>query len=160
MRKAFTTKEEGKREMSKPVYRQSNIYNYFDCPYKFKLSQHHEIPSTTAMEDGRLFEAMVLGPKDEIEKSELLGKRRPETVESYTSAVEHIKKIFIDGVSYKKMTYETDEWILQGEADFIGDIEISGKRYRTIADLKFTGSISRVWMEKIHKKDFLQKSFG
>lgn len=146
--------------MNKPVYRQSNIAHYFECPYRFFLSRKHDMPSTPAMEDGRLFEALVLGAKDDAERDELFGRKRPKTIDSYMRAVEVVQAIFPEREtgSYVKMTYEGDDWILQGEADYIGELVLYGKRYRSIADLKFTGSISRVWMEKSRKVDFLQSA--
>lgn len=142
--------------MSKPVYRQSQIYNFFDCPYKFILSREHDMPSTGAMDDGRLFEAMVLGAKSEQEMDELIGRKRKSTLEIYESFISHVKPIFGEGIAYKKMQSDEGEWILQGEADFIGTVTLYGKTYRTIADLKFTGSISKIWAEKDQPKDFLQ----
>lgn len=143
----------------KPTYRQSQIYNYFSCPYRFELSRKHEMPCTAAMKDGRLYEAMVLGAKDDSEYQELFAGKRPKTMEAYERSVADIKRIFGQGEPYKKMTMETPHWILQGEADFVGTVTILGKTYRTIADLKFTGNISKVWMEKTEKKDFLQAPF-
>lgn len=147
--------------MSKPSYRQSNIYNFFSCPKKYELSTQYQMQSTLAMEDGRLFEAMVLGPKCEDEMKSLSNSRRAKTMDSFSRATEHIKKIFNfeKGESYKKLEYETADWVLNGEADWIGEVTILGKTYRTIADLKFTGSISKIWMEKSEKKDFLQAPF-
>lgn len=147
--------------MSKPVYRQSNIANYFDCPYKFYLSQNHELPSTLAMEDGRLFEALVLGAKDEAERSALFGRKKDKTIDSYTRAVEAVAPIFLERQTdscYVKMQYEAQDWILRGEADYIGELALYGKQFRAIADLKFTGSITRIWMEKSRKVDFLQSA--
>lgn len=146
--------------MNKPVYRQSTLANYFECPFRFVLSQRHPLPSTTAMDDGRLFEALVLGAKDEAERDELFGRKRPKTIDSYCRAVDIIKPIFPDSEksSYVEMRWDGPDWTLQGEADYIGDVVLYGKRCRAIADLKFTGSITKIWMEKTRKSEFLQSA--
>jgi len=150
--------------LKKPTYRQSNIANYFECPHRFHLSRHHDMPTSDAMEEGRLFEAIVLGAKDEEEKKALFGRKTKKTIDSYTRSADMVRQLFdladigVGLDSYVTMVWESEEYILQGEADFIGYLRIYGKRYKSIADLKFTGSITRVWMDKTRKSQFLQSA--
>lgn len=145
-------------EMNKPKYRQSNIVNYFTCPRKFYLSTKYDMKVSTAMGDGRLFEAMVFGPKPGETMEELVGRRREKTLQSYEAQVGKIRELFVSGESYVQYEYESENWILTGEADFVGDVMIVGKKVRAIADLKFTGSIMRIWDEKNSRADFLQSA--
>lgn len=114
------------------------------------------------MREGLIFEALVLGEKEGTDMKELIGRKKPETIKAINRMAEKAVPIFKRGDAYVKLRYETDNYILAGEADFIGHIEYTnefGKRYifnKCIADLKKTGDIPKIWEWKATKEDFLQ----
>lgn len=141
---------------TKSVYRQSNLVHLFDCPRKYQLSTKYDRKQTPAMMDGIFFESLVLGQKpDQVVDAP---KKRASTIESYERIVEHVKSVFVEGLPYRRYKHETEDWILQGEADFVGEVMFCGEKIRCIADLKFTSSIDKIWQEKTHKKEFLQSA--
>ena len=106
------------------------------------------------------FSEFVVDSEDIIERVKDILKCtvQPKTLEAYERAAKYIKdKYFKKGKPYQKLTWEGKEWGLEGEADWIGEIEIEGVVYKNaIPDLKFTGSIEKIWNEKQEPEDFLQ----
>lgn len=130
------------------------------------LSREHDpafLPSTmNVMREGRIFESMVLGIKDQDEyKKDIKGKRK-ETLQRINDMASTVKTIFRKGDSYVGIMHEFEDYTLAGEADFIGEIHYVDPfgevvHYdECIADLKKTGDINRVWDFKNKKEDYLQ----
>jgi len=141
----------------KPTYRQSNLVHYFDCPKRFHLSMQHKMEQSSAMEDGLLFESLVFGVEKEEKAGETQRKRRQSTVDVIEDAARYIKKnFFLQGTPFVKMTHECKDYILQGEADFIGTVDVDGEEMYAIADLKYTGDIERLWNKKHAKHEYFQ----
>lgn len=157
-RKAGTPKEI-KVINNKPVYRQSEIVNFFDCPKKFSLSRQFDQKSSAAMDEGLLIEGLVFGFKDESEKNRIIGRKRESTLESYSQIVNAIKPHFVEGQAYVKIRYEGPHWILEGEIDYLGLLKTLKGVLRGIGDLKFTKRIDRIWDSKSRKQDFIQAAF-
>jgi hypothetical protein len=130
----------------KPVIRQSKLKNYFDCQRKYAVSLDSEIKQTRAMAMGNVFESLVFSEEKEIlewdQINKLISKATKEALEIYAKP---ISEMFIEGEPFYKLSYESDKYILNGEADYIGKINYQGKEYEGIIDLKFTGDIHRVW---------------
>ena len=143
----------------KPVYRQSEIVNFFECPKRFHLSRQFQQKATPAMDEGLLIEGLIFGFKDEAEKERIVGRKRDSTLASYDQIVKAIKPYFVEGQSFVKMRYEGPEWVLEGEADFIGTIQTIKGPIRAIGDLKFTKNIARIWDGKSSKREYLQSVF-
>lgn len=80
------------------------------------------------------------------------------TLETYKRCASFIReKYFQKGKPYQKISWQGDKWGLEGEADWIGEIEVDGVLYKdAIPDLKFTGSIEKIWISKENPEDFLQ----
>src|SRR5690606_17245171 len=149
----------------KPVFHASNLKNYFECPKKMKLSERYELPSTQPQKEGLLFEGYLLGFKQGSTEDDIRGidpsdKRKgmkDATVAHIKSRANDIKNFLGKGEPYVKMEYETDSYILQGEADFIGTAFYGNEEIKlAIVDLKYTGDIERVWNGRIFKHQYLQ----
>jgi len=152
--------------MTKPEYHQSSIRHHGICPKKYDLSTKHEpdIPVGTqnAMRSGELFEGYVLGFKDDKDESELIGRRKPETIDKIRNNAKHIKPIFKNGKSFKKIKAEFPEYDLAGEIDHFGQLdwdfirEYTGEEVKpegtTINDLKYTDNIAHT--NSAWSKDF------
>lgn len=149
----------------KPVFRQSQVQHYFKCPKMYKLSLEFgdEIEPTMAMRQGLIFERFVLGEKpdhdEEKFRKEVYGKIQAPTVEFIKAQAERAKEYFLAGNAYVKLLYEADNYIIKGEADFVGEILFEGDAVECIADLKYTSNIQDIWNSKDKKSDFLQASF-
>lgn len=156
----------------KPVYRSSNLIHYPVCPKKFHLSTQKEIERTRPMRDGLLFEGYLFGFKDSGEYSqfELEGRRlnkdgserkmtdaQLETLERVKNRAELINNTFqFNGESFVKFSVEFPDFIIQGEADFIGEFIWKGQIIKGIVDLKYTGDIERNWNSRNSKVEFFQ----
>ena len=153
----------------KPQYHQSKLKHYYSCPKMFALSQEHEPefgPGTEmVMREGQLFEGYALGFKDDKNEKELIGRKKPETIQFIKNQAEYVKTIFVKGDSYEKLQHEMPEYLLVGEADHVGQLDwdiikrihpSAMPEGKTINDLKYTGDIQRVWWEKRNFADYLQ----
>jgi len=85
-----------------------------------------------------------------------------------------VKKVIV-GQPYLKLEYETPGFIIRGEADYFGEIDVNAlydvtldesvleldylRRGPLFVDLKYTGDISRVWDFNVAKEDYLQAIF-
>ena len=149
----------------KPVFRQSQVQHYFKCPKMYKLSLEFgdEMEPSMAMRQGLIFERMVLGEKadhdEERFKKEVYGKITAPTVEFIKTQANRAKEYFLAGDPFVPLLFETDKYIIKGEADFIGQILYEGDAIECIADLKYTSNIQDIWNNKDRKSDFLQASF-
>lgn len=160
----------------KPTYSQSRINKWLRCPFSFKLSKEHKAKYGTStmnlFREGNLFEGYVLGFKESMNEKELIGRKKPATIDPIKKQASVIAPIFEgqEGEPYKFLEYETEEYIARGELDYIGKINefafwnLTGLKPesetgRYIIDLKRTGDINRVWGEKETKEDFLQAAF-
>ena len=160
----------------KPEYHQSKLKFYYSCPKMFTLSQDHdpEFGSGTEMimREGQLFEGYVLGFKDDKNEKELIGRKKPETIQFIKNQAEYVRGI-LGGMeyngkllnSYVKLQHDLPEYSLVGEADHIGQINWAIIKLihpeaipeeKTINDLKYTGDIQRVWWEKQNFADYFQ----
>lgn len=145
---------------------QSNLKNYFSCPKKFFLSLNFQPelkPSTqNVMREGRIFESLVFGEKLGTKMEDLIGKKKTETIEKINEIAKKVIPIFKSGEKYVDLKFEEENYVLAGEADYIGEVEYTnefGKRYKfnkCIADLKKTGDIPRLWDHKYSKDEYLQ----
>ena len=149
--------------MPKPIIRQSGINNYFTyCPHAYALSQNPEVKAkmeankSDAMIEGLLMEGYVFKKFKEDNEVELIGGKRKPTIDKIKGYADLVIPIFIEGDPFVLMRYEVDNWILQGEADYIGQILFDGQPLRCIADLKFTKNIQETWNNKMYKRDFIQ----
>lgn len=129
------------------------------------------------MREGNLFEGYIFGFKENINEKELIGRKKPETIAEIKGHAEHVKPVFQSGEPYKFISHEADSfgkmpgYIVRGECDFVGELdedylrEISlanlseNKIGKCIADLKYTGDVSRVWDFKNAKEEYLQSVF-
>lgn len=161
--------------MNKPTYSQSRIVKYLKCPKSFELSlQHQPVFGTSTqrvMKEGNLFEGYVFGFKEEEgEKSEkeLIGRKKPATIEPLKKQAAHVSPLFLDGESYHFISVETDNYIARGELDFMGEIDteylqrLTGRSLTPgeyIVDLKRTGDIGRIWDWKDSKEEYLQSAY-
>lgn len=160
--------------MKKPEYHQSRIKNHFRCAKMFDLSSRidPEIkPGTQSLfDEGNLFEGYIFGFKEDKNELELYGKRREATVKKLkaklTSQAEILRPFFKKGEPYKKVKYETKDYDLAGEIDYLGQLDWDYiRKYtkddhldmgETINDLKKTGSIKYVWDDLQKKTDYIQ----
>jgi hypothetical protein len=141
----------------KPVYRSSNLIHYFTCPQKYKLSLEYPIEQNDAMREGLLFEGYVFGKFKEDNEKDLIGKKHTKTIDEIKKKAEYVKPYFDKGEAFKLMKHETDEYILQGECDFVGTVNYQGEKIKAIADLKFTGDIHKNW-EYLTKEKCIQSA--
>lgn len=154
----------------KPEYHQSRLKNYFKCPAMFKLSMEIEPEIGTGtmnvLREGQLFEGYVFGFKDDKEEDELIGRKKPATIQGLKDQAAHVAPIFDNGASYQKILLTGKEYDLAGEIDFLGQLDwdyindYTGMKHdavgESINDLKKTGSISYVWSAFQRKIDFIQ----
>ena len=116
---------------------------------------------TEPMREGLLLEGYLLNKfKDDNEK-ELVGRKKPVTIDFIKNLAAKIRPIFIGGEAFVKIEHETDNRIYQGEIDYLGIIELPDKTiFDGINDIKKTGSIDWVWDELNHNKlTYLQGSY-
>lgn len=138
---------------------QSNLVNFFDCPYKFLQSLEHKLEQTDAMRYGLLFEGYALGFKEDKDKYALegrLGDKKLKVIKSHAELMKSVApEIFTKGCEYyKKLSWEESKDItMVGETDII-DLENA-----TIYDLKYTSDIDRIWGKKKNRNEFLQASY-
>ena len=130
----------------KKKLRQSKLKNYFDCPRKYVLSLDIDIQQTKPMAMGNVFESLVFNKqKDIIEWDNVNSLVSANTKTALEIYADKVKGIFKKGEPFYSLEYETDKYILTGEADYVGDIEYFDNKYKGIIDLKFTGDIKRIW---------------
>jgi len=151
--------------IDKPVFRKSKVVHYFSCPKKYKLALDYgdEIETTMAMRQGLIFENFVLGNKPDHDtqdfKENVIGKITAPTMKHIKAQAEIVKEDFLDGQAYLKLRHETDDFIVTGELDYVGDIIYEGDALTCIADLKYTSNINELWNKKARKSDFLDAIF-
>lgn len=168
MVKTTTTQE------PKPVYRQSLISKYFRCPRMFWLAQDYEanIGSGTQrlLDNGNIFEGLVLGFKDDKDKAELLKGKRSNTIAKLAAHAEYVKPIFEgqEGQAYVRQSVDLGQFEISGENDYLGYIdedelfdrilEVKNREPigKAIWDLKYTAGIMQVWDFKNAKEDYIQ----
>lgn len=149
----------------KPIFRKSKVCHYFACPKKYKLAM--ELPDviepTMAMRQGLIFENYVLGNKPDHNEKEfkdnVIGKITAPTMNFIKGQALEVKKDFLAGETYMKLSHESDDFIVQGELDFVGDIIFEGESLTCICDLKYTSNINEMWNKKQRKQDFLDAIF-
>ena len=153
----------------KPQYHQSKLKHYYTCPKMFALSQYNEpdfrAGTEMVLREGQLFEGYVLGFKEDKNEKELIGRKKPETIQFIKDQAGYIKGLFGKGNSYVKLQHDLPEYSLVGEADHIGQLNWAIIKLIhpeaipeeiTINDLKYTGDIQRVWWEKQNFADYFQ----
>lgn len=130
------------------------------------------------MREGQLFEGYLFGFKEDKDEKELVGRKKPETIEFIKGHAQHVRPAFfregeLRGEAYKFISWEEERYIVRGECDFVGELDEDYLREvtlsatakglprigRCIADLKYTGDISRVWDFKEAKEDYMQSVF-
>jgi len=139
-------------------YRSSNISHYFYCPKAYKLSLEYQKEQSEAMREGLLFEGYVFGKFKEDNEKELIGRKRPDTINLIKQKADLVKPLFIKGEPFRKLLLKTSDYTISGEADYVGTTLFQGKGIECIADLKFTGNM-KVWDDLIslaRKEDFIQ----
>lgn len=156
----------------KPQIHQSRLKHYLVCPKAYDLSGKHEaeIGSSTlnAMREGELFEGYVFGFKPEKDEKEIIGRKKPETIQLIKTHADYAKQIFVSGEPYVKLKHEKADFVMAGEADHIGKLNWDWIKSElgfamtpdeeTINDLKYTGDIPRVWDNK-NRADYLQSIY-
>ena len=154
---------------------QSTLKHFFRCPKAFDLSMsgiEPNIGSNTKllMRKGELFEGYAIGFKPDKDKDMIAGKMGTKTVYKIKADAEYTGDFLRDGKAYQKLHCAYDSnYSLDGEADYIGymdrdlictmygrdDLPISSiDKY--IIDIKYTGSIKRVWDYMNSPEDYLQ----
>src|SRR3990170_1412549 len=130
----------------KPEYHQSKLKFYYSCPKMFTLSQDHdpEFGSGTEMimREGQLFEGYVLGFKDDKNEKELIGRKKPETIQFIKNQAEYVRGI-LGGMeyngkllnSYVKLQHDLPEYSLVGEADYIQALMYVGIHFLNTGEL-------------------------
>ena len=235
MRSLPTVTEEEKRvtqgaklkpQQEKPTYSPSRLAHYARCPRAFSLSRDYESEikagTENIMREGQLFEGYVFGFKNDKDEKGLIGRKKPDTIDSIKRHADFVRPIFetetkileryygagswitagrkavqlgrvnhfieedwsqddtyllvknaITGNPYLKLSYETPGFIIRGEADYFGEINLDALVSATLdfeilehvrpgkmfIDLKYTGDISRVWDFNVAKEDYLQAVF-
>lgn len=166
---------------NKPTFSPSRLGHYLRCPRAFELSREEDanISDSTlaAMREGNLFEGYVFGFKPTQNETELIGRKKKETIDVIKGHAKTVKPTFLGGEPYKFVSIETERsgkmpgYIVRGECDFVGEIdadylrEISLANFservmgKCIVDLKYTGDVSRVWDFKNAKEEYLQSVF-
>lgn len=141
----------------KPVIHQSNHKLFKTCPYSYKLSLEPSEGSngldinSDAQWRGLLIEAYVWGYKGgDMKDIELWGTKelikggypvlRVRELDELKRLADLVRPYFPeDGESFHKIEYESEDFILQGEIDFL---PAEGNK---IQDLKCTGDINKMW---------------
>jgi len=141
---------------SNPCYRQSQIYNYYACPYAFNLSRKFSIKTTPAMEFGLLFEGYLFGFKDNVDQAGIEKGKLKKTIEKIKSHADFLRPYFISGESHVRNQYDDIDYSISGEFDYIGEAIVNGQNIRGIFDIKYTADINKIWESKEYKNDFLQ----
>lgn len=162
--------------MDKPVYRQSNIKNLFECPKRFQLSQRFDAVfsdnTRKTLNGGLIFEAFLfdgmngakLDTKSEDFKDVCKG-RSAKTIGEIKALAEKCRPIFVSGKAYNRFLIEGMEYDYRGEMDYIGVANIPrltgagrvvSEPLYAIWDVKFTGDIPRIWGSKLMKWEFMQ----
>ena len=133
---------------NKPIIHSTQIWEYYNlCPAAFKFSEKPSLPNE-AMKRGLILEGELWGWKDIKEREKLLKGKRSKTLEEIQKEVEIVKDYFPKGGKpFAKIEYETDEYILAGECDYL--------TRASIFDLKRTASF-KYWESKESVIDFLQ----
>lgn len=146
----------------KPILRQTNLQHYFTCPRKYKLALEHPdaIEPSMAMRHGLIFERFVLGEKPDHNEADfrenVYGRMKAPSIDFIKEQAQYTKPLFLAGEPYVKLFLEGKDFILKGEADFIGEILFEGEALNCIADLKYTSNIAEYWNKKEAKQEYLQ----
>lgn len=143
---------------TKPNYRSTYLVNYFTCPKKYILSTEHKIETNDVMRDGLLFEGYVFDRFKENNEDELIGRKKPATIEAIKTKADYVRKLFVKGEPFVKLNYSCEDYTITGEADYIGNVVVNGEQVRCIADLKFTGNL-KIWDDKLSemkRENFIQ----
>lgn len=103
----------------KLVIHSTQLYEYFaQCPAAFKYSEK-EIKPSDAMVRGLILEGELWGWKDKEKRKEYLARKRSNTLEQIEWEVRAVAPYFPPGGEpFKKIEYETDNYILVGEVDY------------------------------------------
>lgn len=139
---------------TKPIYHQSNLANWFKCPTRFDLSLKHKTPPIPAMQEGNLLEGYVFGFKPTHPEENFTKGKSAKTLAGIRQIADIVRPIYGEGEPFVKIGYYGANWGLEGELDFIGEIEFKGVKYKGIIDLKFTGDIAKIWGLQTKSKDF------
>lgn len=133
----------------------SRLRNYLICPKRFEFHSRYgwepSAQTTKTMQAGNVFEALLLGDKNDILQCVDLKKKFAKMV----AQVEFLQKknLFGIGESYVKLSYEHEFFSIRGEIDYIGPFM---NHDRLIIDLKYTGKIDYIWQDFKYKEDALQ----
>lgn len=130
---------------------------YLKCPKQFefyrKFGWSPSKETKKVMNDGLVFEAVVLNDKDGILEF-VEGKQLERVVKQAERFNEN--GIFLDGEAHVKVAYEHALFTYRGELDWIGGTKIQGVAKRRIVDLKWTGRIDYIWQDFKYREDALQ----
>lgn len=133
----------------------SRLRNYLICPKRFEYHTRYgwepSAQTTKTMQAGNIFEALLLGDKNDILKLVDLKKKYAKML----AQADYIKQknLFGIGESYVKIAYEHEYFSIRGEIDYIGKFMDYDK---IIVDLKYTGKIDYIWQDFKYKEDALQ----
>lgn len=156
---------------NKNEYHQSNLKHYFKCPAMFDFSMRIEpeikAPTLNLFREGQLFEGYIFGFKEDKDETELIGRKKPDTISAIKKQGEYVKPMFKNVEnSYVKLKYKSKDYTLAGEADNIGHLDwdyirkYTGEKMNdldeSINDLKKTGDIKFVWSGLQRKRDSIQ----
>ena len=130
---------------------------YLKCPKQFEYYRRFgwkpSKETKKTMNDGLVFEAVVLNDKDGILEF-VEGKQLERVVKQAEKFNEN--GIFLDGEAHVKLEHEHSLFSWRGELDWIGNTKIQGVAKRMIVDLKYTGRIDYIWQDFKYREDALQ----
>lgn len=152
----------------------SRLRDYLTCPKRLALKRQMEADGKKltfsaslekAMLCGRIFESFVFGDKDGFFANLKTVTKDAKYVAVIKSDAENFIEAFptdfSKGESYVKVHYETADWYINGEIDYLGEITYYDEEgilhtERAILDLKYTGSLDYVWKPFQYKEEVLQ----
>jgi len=148
-------------ENGKLIFHASNLQNYFECPKKYELSTKIDLfEMTDAQRDGLLYEMYLffnLEKYDDVMVKKLEGRKKSDTLDEIRAKAQSMSDYAqFDGQSFVPLSVDFGSFIIEGEADFIGNCQYRGKTIRCIADAKTTSDVYKLWLSKKTAYDYLQ----
>jgi len=146
----------------KPVFHASNLVNYFTCPKSYELSTIvPQTEMTAPQRDGLLYEMYLffnLEKYDDDKIKALEGRKKAETLNEIRKQADKMMQVaeFKGGKSFVDLSADFGDYIIEGEADYIGTSMYRGKYVEAIQDVKTTSDAYRLWMGKRTAYDYLQ----
>jgi hypothetical protein len=167
----------------------SALANYNECPFRFHLSRELNAQKeleiaefstkelskrrmedmSEAMRQGLLFEGYLFNrfKGGDDERKLLEGSKKDNSLSFIRKQAEFVEKVFVQGDDFLRVEYEAPHYLLRGEIDFFGEIDVDylsdicGEKLspflkHSIIDVKRTGNIQRIWDVKTQREDFLQ----